>query len=142
MRTVMYIAWAIFVVAAVISIIHTVRKTRRHERETADWPRVPATVTGHTAGWSGGTGGSTRNRRYFPAYRFMDSRGTLYMGQSEIPVVEVPVPGNVIEVAYNPADPNHSFQPSPKTRQTLGCVIPFMVALAVAFYFFIGLFPE
>ncbi len=138
----MYVAWAVFVVVAAFSIFQIVRKTRRHERETADWPRANATVTGHISGWSSGTGGANRNRRYFPTYQFLDSHGTLFAGQSEIPGGEVPVPGSIIEVAYNPVNPNQSFHQSAKTRQTLGCAIPFMVALAVAFYFFIGFFPE
>lgn len=142
MRTVMYVAWALFVVVAALSAIQMVRKSRQHERETADWPRTNATVTGHIAGWSRGAGGANRNRRYFPAYQFLDKHGTLFAGQSEIPGAEIPVPGSVIEVAYNPVNPNHSFHQSAKPRQTLGCAIPFMAAIAVAFYFFIGIFPE
>ncbi|MBT2588565.1 DUF3592 domain-containing protein [Arthrobacter sp. ISL-95] len=142
MRTVMYVAWAIFVVVAALSIVLMVRKTRRLERETANWPRATATVTGHVRGWSSGVGGANRNPRYFPAYQFVNTRGTLFAGQSEIPGAEVPVPGSTIEVAYNPVNPNQSFHQSPKTRHTLGCAIPFMVAIAVAFYFFIGIFPQ
>ncbi|WGW12464.1 DUF3592 domain-containing protein [Saxibacter everestensis] len=138
----MYVAWAIFVVVAALSIIHMVRKTRRQERQTADWPCVTAAVTGHVAGWSSGFGGGDRHRRYFPAYQFLDPHGTLFAGQSEIPGAEIPVPGSTIKVVYNPANPNQSFHQSPKTRHTLGCAIPFMVTIAVAFYFFIGLFPE
>lgn len=138
----MYVGWAVFVVVAAFSMIRMIRSTRRQERETAHWPRIGATVTGHTSGWSSGAGGLDKRRRYFPAYRFLDPHGTLFVGQSDIPGVEVPVPGSVIEVAYNPANPHQSFHQSPQTRQTLGCAIPFMAAMAVAFYFFIGIFPE
>nr|WP_189636290.1 hypothetical protein [Arthrobacter sp. NamB2] len=45
-------------------------------------------------------------------------------------------------MAYNPTSPSQSFHQSSQTRQTLGCAIPFLGATALAFYFFIGLFPE
>lgn len=138
----MYGAWAIFVVVAALSILHSVRATRRLERQTAGWPRVTATVTGHVQGWSSGVGGAKPNVRYFPAYQFVDPHGTLFRGQSEIPRAGIPEPGSTIEVAYNPADPGQSFHQSARTRHTLGCAIPFLVAVAVAFYFFIGIFPE
>lgn len=138
----MYVAWAIFVVVAALSMVRMVHGVRQRERLTADWPRTRATVTGHVAGWSSGAVGAHRRRRYFPAYQFADPEGTLFMGQSEIPGAEVPMLGSTIVVVYNPANPNQSFHQSPQTRQTLGCAIPVMVALAVAFYFFIGIFPD
>lgn len=143
MRTVMYIGWAIFVVVAAISIVTAIRRTRRQEQLVTDWPKVAATVIGHRQGWSVGTGGGMeRNIRLFPVYRFTDAHGRVFQGQSEIPQREVPVPGSTLEVAYNPIDPKQSFHQSAKTRHTLGCAIPFVVAMAVAFYFFIGIFPK
>lgn len=142
MRTAMYLGWAVFVVVAAVSIIHATRTTRRQERAVAAWPRTAATITGHSLGWSSGAGGLTPRRRYYPAYQFVDDHGTVFAGQSEIPSAEVPLPGSTIEVAYNPTSPSQSFHQSSQTRQTLGCAIPFLVAVAVAFYFFIGLFPE
>lgn len=138
----MYVGWAVFVVVAAFSIVHAVVKLRRHERETAAWPRVMAHVTGHIRGWSSGAGGSTRKVRYFPAYQFVDPHGTLYAGQSEIPQAQIPGLGSTIEVAYNPVNPNQSVHLSAKTRQTLGCAIPVLVVIAWGFFTFIGIFPE
>lgn len=142
MRAAMYIGWAIFVVVVAISIVTAIRRTRRQEQLVADWPKVAATVTGHRQGWSSGAGGLEKRIRFFPAYRFTDAQGRVFHGQSEIPQREVPVPGSTLEVAYNPIDPSQSFHQSAKTRQAVGCAIPFMIAMAVAFYFFIGIFPE
>lgn len=142
MRTAMYIGWAVFVVVAAASIIHAIRTTRRHERAIAAWPRTAATVTGHVLGWSSGAGGLSPKRRYFPVYQFVDEHGTVFAGQSEIPSPEVPVPGSTIDVAYNPTSPSQSFHQSSQTRRTLGCAIPFLVGIGLAFYFFIGFFPE
>lgn len=138
----MYIGWTVFVVVAAFSIVHAIVKLRRHERATSAWPRVMAHVTGHIKGWSNGAGGGTRNVRYFPAYQFVDPNGTLFAGQSEIPQGEMPALGSTIPVAYNPLNPNQSVHLSAKTRRTLGCAIPFMVAIAWAFFAFIGIFPE
>ncbi|WP_104118612.1 DUF3592 domain-containing protein [Arthrobacter sp. B1805] len=138
----MYLGWAVFVVVAAVSIIHAIRTTRRQERAVAAWPRTAATVTGHVKEWSSGAGGLTPKRRYYLSYQFVDAHGFFFAGQSEIPSAEVLVPGSTIEVAYNPTSPSRSFHQSSQTRQTLGCAIPFLVAIALAFYFFIGLFPE
>lgn len=141
LKIVLYVIWALFVAGAAYSLIHAVRKNRRHEQRTADWPRVQATVTGSRAGWSGGTGNMTRNRRFFPMYQFTDPHGTLFAGESEVSFAEQPVPGAPVEVAFNPANPSESFHVSSQTRTALGCLIPFFGVFAVALFWFIGVFP-
>lgn len=141
LKFVLYVIWALFVAGAAYSIVHTVRKTRRHEQRTANWPRVQATVTGSRAGWSGGTGNMTRNRRCWPTYQFADPYGTPFTGESEVSFAEQPVPGSPIEVAYNPANPSESFHVSSQTRTTLGCLIAFFAVFAVVLFWFIGIFP-
>ena len=141
MRIVLYVIWALFVAGVIYSVIHAVRKARRHEQQTAGWPRVQATVTGSRAGWSGGTGNMTRNRRFWPAYQFTDPHGTLFLGESEISFAEQPVPGSPVEVAYNPANPHESFHVSSQAKSALGCLIPFFAALAAALFWFISVFP-
>lgn len=107
----------------------------------ASWPKVQATVTGSVAGWTSGGGGSSRSRRFFPTYQFTDPRGTLFMGKSEISTAAAPAAGSLIEVAYNPADPNESLQVSSAPRTTLGCLVPFFAVFAVALFWFISVFP-
>ena len=141
MRIILYIVWALFVVVAVFAIVHALRRTRRQERLIASWPKAQATVTGSIAGWPHGGGGSSRSRRYFPGYQFTDPHGTLFAGESEISVAAPPVPGSLIEVAYNPEDPNESLQVSTAPRTTLGCLIPFFAVFAIASFWFIGVFP-
>jgi hypothetical protein len=63
------------------------------------------------------------------------------MGKSEISLVEQPVPGSVIEVAYNPANPQESLQVSSEPRTAMGCLIAFFGVFAVASFWFIGIFP-
>jgi Protein of unknown function (DUF3592) len=137
----LYIIWALFVAGVIFSITRTVRKTRRQEELIAGWPRVQATVTGSVAGWTGGIGGSSRSRRFYPTYQFMDPRGTLFAGESEVSFANQPVPGTLVEVAYNPLDPNQSFQVSSQSRAAIGCLIPFFAVFAVASFWFIGVFP-
>ncbi|ACL38340.1 conserved hypothetical protein [Pseudarthrobacter chlorophenolicus A6] len=141
MRIILYIVWALFVVAAAFAMVHAIRKTRRQEQLMASWPKVQATVTGSVAGWTSGGGGSSRSRRFFPTYQFTDPRGTLFMGKSEISTAAVPAPGSLIEVAYNPGDPNESLQVSSAPRTTLGCLVPFFAVFAVALFWFISVFP-
>lgn len=141
MRIVLYIVWALFVTAAVFALIHAIRKTRRQEQLMADWPKAQAAVTGSVAGWTSGGGGSSRSRRFFPTYQFTDSHGTLFMGKSEVSLAAEPVPGSLIEVAYNPANPNESFQVSSAPRTTMGCLIPFFAVFAIALFWFISIFP-
>ncbi|MFC7847052.1 DUF3592 domain-containing protein [Arthrobacter sp. NPDC057388] len=137
----LYVIWALFVAGTVYSFIHTIRKNRQHEQRTADWPRVQAMVTGSRAGWSGGTGNMTRNRRFFPTYQFTDLHGRPFIGKSDVSSVEQPVPGSQVEIAYNPANPSESFLVSTQTRTALGCLIPFFAVFAVALFWFIGVFP-
>jgi hypothetical protein len=47
----------------------------------------------------------------------------------------------LIEVAYNPANPNESLQVSSAPRTTLGCLIPFFAVFALALLWFISVFP-
>jgi hypothetical protein len=107
----------------------------------AAWPKVQATVTGSTTGWTSGVGGSNRNLRHYPTYQFTDPQGTLFMGKSEISGVEQPVPGSLIEVAYNPQNPNESLQVSSEPRTAVGCLIAFFAVFALALFWFIGIFP-
>jgi hypothetical protein len=137
----LYVIWALFIVGVTISITLTVRKTRRQEKLTAVWPRVRATVTGSVGGWTGGMGGSSRSRRFYPTYQFMDPRGMVFAGESEVSFANPPVPGTLVEVAYNPVDPNQSFQVSSQSRTVVGCLIPFFAVFAVASFWFIGVFP-
>ena len=141
MRILLYIVWALFVTGALYSVLHSVRRTRRAEQRSAGWPRVEAAVTGSRAGWTSGVGNTSRTPRYFPKYQFTDASGRQVAGESEVSSAEKPLPGNTIEVAYNPADPAESFQVSNQTRTTLGCLIPFFAVLAAALFWFIGVFP-
>ncbi|MFP5367254.1 MAG: hypothetical protein ACLGIS_10460, partial [Actinomycetes bacterium] len=59
MKIILYIVWALFVVAAVFAVVHAVRKTRHEEQLVASWPKVQATVTGSVAGWTNGGQDST-----------------------------------------------------------------------------------
>lgn len=63
------------------------------------------------------------------------------MGTSEISLVEQPMPGSLIEVAYNLANPNESLQVSSAPRTAMGCLIPFFGVFAVALFWFISFFP-
>lgn len=141
MRAVLYIIWALFVLAAAAACIYAVRKTKRQERLIDAWPKVEATVTGSRAGWTSGVGNATPNLRYRPTYQFTGPQGVLYIGESEVTQVRRPVPGSELEVAYNPADPGQSFQVDYPSKQVLGCLVPFFVAFAVASFWFIGIFP-
>lgn len=141
MRIILYVIWALFVAGAVFSLIHAVRRTRRQEQLMAGWPKAQATVTGSVAGWTSGGGGSSRSRRFFPTYQFTDPHGTLFMGKSEVSLAAQPVLGSLIEVAYNPANPNESLQVSSAPRTALGCLVPFFAVFAIVLFWFIGVFP-
>jgi len=141
MKTILYIVWALFVAAAIFSLVYAARRTKRQSQQMAAWPKAQATVTGSATRWIGGTGGSSRNLRYYPTYQFTDPRGTLFMGKSEISTVEQPAPGSLIEVAYNPVNPNESLQVSSEPRTVMGCLIAFFAVFAVVSFWFIGIFP-
>ncbi|KIC68875.1 DUF3592 domain-containing protein [Pseudarthrobacter phenanthrenivorans] len=141
MRTILYIVWALFVAAAIFSLLYAARRTRRQERLISGWPKAQATVTGSATGWTSGVGGANRNLRYYPTYQFVDPQGTLFMGKSEVSAVEQPMPGSLIEVAYNPANPNESLQVSKEPRTAMGCLIAFFAVFAIALFWFIGIFP-
>ncbi|UTT69865.1 DUF3592 domain-containing protein [Arthrobacter sp. DNA4] len=141
MKTILYIVWALFVAAAIFSLLYASRRTKRQEQQMASWPKAQATVTGSATGWTSGVGSASRNLRYFPTYQFTDPQGTLFMGKSEISGVEQPVPGSLIEVAYNPSNPNESLQVSSEPRRAMGCLIAFFAVFAVASFWFIGIFP-
>lgn len=141
MKTILYIVWVLFVAGAVSSLLYAGRRTKRQEQLMASWPKVQATVTGSATGWTSGVGGSSRNLRYFPTYQFTDPQGTLFMGKSEVSGVQQPVPGSLIEVAYNPVNPNESLQVSSEPRRGMGCLIAFFAVFAVASFWFIGIFP-
>ncbi|MEW9871425.1 DUF3592 domain-containing protein [Arthrobacter sp. HS15c] len=141
MKIVLYIIWALFVAGVIFAFIHTLRKTRRHEKLIANWPKAQATVTGNIAGWTHGGGGSTRSRRFYPTYQFADPNGTLYAGESEVSYANQQVPGSLLEVAYNPANPNQSFQVAAESKMVLGCLVPFFAVFALVSFWFVGIFP-
>jgi hypothetical protein len=141
LKTVLYIIWGLFVLAAAAACIHAVRKTKRQEQLINAWPKAKATVTGSRAGWTSGAGNASRSRRYWPTYQFTGPDGVLHLGESEVSYIQRPVPGSVLKVAYNPADPGQSFQVDHPSRQVLGCLIPIFAVFAVASFWFIGVFP-
>jgi Protein of unknown function (DUF3592) len=141
MKTVLYVIWALFELAAVAALVYTARKAKRQERLTAGWPRVQAVVTGSTAGWSGRVGGSDPSRRYFSTYQFAGPNGEIFNGTSDVPMAEIPVPGSYIEVAVNPANPHESFHQSTKEKVGIGCAIAFFAVFSLVSFWFIGIFP-
>jgi hypothetical protein len=141
MKIALYVIWALFVAGAAFSIVRVALKTRRREQSISQWPRVQAIVTGSGAGWSNGAGGSSRSRRFYPTYQFADPRGTLFAGESEVSYASQPVPGTLVEVTYNPINPNQSFQVSSQNWALIGCLIPFFAVFAMVSFWFIGIFP-
>ena len=141
MKIVLYIIWALFVAGVIFAFVHTLRKTRRHEKLLAGWPKVQATVTGSVAGWTNGGGGSTRSRRFYPTYQFSGPNGILFAGESEVSLANQPAPGTLVEVAYNPANPNQSFQVAAESKMLLGCLVPFFAVFALVSFWFVGIFP-
>ncbi|MUN62104.1 DUF3592 domain-containing protein [Kocuria sediminis] len=141
MRIALYVIWALFVLATVLSLVHMARRAGRQERRAAEWTRVQATVTGSRAGWTSGADGTTRNRRFFALYRFRDARGRSVTGESEVPLAQRPVPGSGIDVAYDPAAPAESFQVTSGPRTVLGCLIPFFAVFSLVLLWFISVFP-
>jgi hypothetical protein len=131
LKIVMYAIWALFVGIGIFSCFYMVRKTKRHEKLIAGWPRVQATVTGLVAG---------PRRRSYPTYQFRAPNGTLFAGESDVPFATLP--GSSVEVAYNPLNPNQSFQVSSESKVLLGCLIPFFAAIIVGMFFIISAFPE
>lgn len=141
MKIALYIIWALFVLGATIACIQAVRKTRAQEQLIASWPKTQATVTGSRQGWTNGGGNTSRNIRYWPGYQFRDSRGLTYVGESEVSYANPPAPGSNLDVAYNPVDPNQSFQVAAPSRTVIGCLIPVFAFLVIASFWFIGIFP-
>ena len=141
MKIVLYIVWALFVAGVAFALVQSVRKTRRHEKLLAGWPKVQATVTGSVAGWTNGGGGSTRSRRFYPTYQFSGPNGILFAGESEVSLANQPAPGTLVEVAYNPANPNQSFQVAAESKMLLGCLVPFFAVFALVSFWFVGIFP-
>lgn len=141
MKIVLYIIWALFVAGVAFALVQSVRKTRRHEKLLAGWPKVQATVTGSVAGWTNGGGGSTRSRRFYPTYQFSGPNGILFAGESEVSLANQPAPGTLVEVAYNPANPNQSFQVAAESKLLLGCLVPFFAGFALVSFWFVGIFP-
>ena len=140
-KIVLYIIWAVFVLAAAGACIQSVRKTKSQERRIDSWPKAQAIVTGSREGWTSGVGNTSRNRRYWPTYQFAGPQGVLYAGESEVSAVERPAPGSVLEVAYNPENPGQSFEVAHPSKLVLGCLIPFFAVFAFASFWFIGVFP-
>ena len=141
MKLVLYIIWALFMVAAVWATIHSVKKTRNQERLIASWPKTQGRVTGSRQGWTSGVGNATRNIRHWPTYEFVGPEGAPYTGESEVSYANAPVPGSALEVAYNPADPHQSFPVDSPSKLLMGCIIPVMLLLGLASFWFIGFLP-
>jgi len=141
MRIVLHMIWALFVAGAAFALIHSLRKTRRQEKLIANWPKVQATVTGNVGGWTNGGGGSSRSRRFYPTYQFADPAGTLYAGESEVSYAKAQVQGSLVEVAYNPVNPNHSFQVASESKMVLGCLVPFFALFSLVLLWVVGVFP-
>ena len=141
MKLVLYVIWALFMVAAVWAMIHSVKKTRAQERLISNWPKVQGRVTGSRQGWTSGVGNTSRNIRHWPTYDFVGPDGTAYSGESEVSYANAPAPGSALEVAYNPADPHQSFQVDTPSRLLLGCLIPVLVLLCIVAFWFIGALP-
>lgn len=127
----MYAILAPIVGIGIFSCFYTVRKAKRRERLMAGWPRVQATITGLVA---------NPRRRSYPTYQFRDPNGTLFAGESDVPFATLP--GSTVEVAYNPLNPNQSFQVSSESKVLLGCVIPFFAATTVGLFSIFSAFPE
>ena len=141
MKIALYVIWALFVMGAAFSCTKAVRTTKRQEQLIATWPKAQAVVTGSRQGWSNGAGNATRSIRYWPRYQFHDSRGVLYVGESDVSYRGKPVPRSPLEVAYNPEDPNQSLQVTARSNKVLGCLIPAFALLSLAAFWFIGVFP-
>ncbi len=141
MKIVLYIVWMLFVAGVIWALGRSYRKSREKERLIATWPKTLATVTGSRAGWTSGVGNSSRNRRFWPRYEFRDPRGVVYLGESEVSLANEPLPGSPLQVAYNPEDPNQSFQPVKESRLLIGCLAPVFGLLALGSFWFIGVFP-
>ena len=141
MRAVLYAVWALFVLGAAFSLAYAVRRHRRHERRTADWPRVEAVVIGSRAGWTSGVGNTSRRRRFWSTYQFTDPAGVPFTGESQVSDVREPTPGELLEVAYDPGNPAESFVVSSEERTTLGCLVPFFVVFSAALLWFVAHFP-
>jgi hypothetical protein len=138
-KLVLYVLWALFVCGAAAACLQAVRKTKAQEQRVASWPKAQATVTGSRQGW---TKLGNRNVRFWPAYQFQDPRGVRFIGESEVSYANRPVQGSTVEVAYNPEDPNQSFQVESPSKLVLGCLIPIFGFLAMAAFWFIGFLPE
>jgi hypothetical protein len=141
MRIVLYIIWALFVAGATTALVQTLRKTKRQESLIASWPKVQATVTGNVGGWTNGGGGSSRSRRFYPTYQFAHPNGALYAGESEVSYRNQQVPGSLVEVAYNPVNPNQSFQVASDSKMVLGCLVPFFAMFSLLLFWVAGNFP-
>ncbi|WP_457964992.1 DUF3592 domain-containing protein [Arthrobacter sp. D1-29] len=141
MKIVLYIIGALWVVGAGLATLHLLRKAKRREKQAEGWPRVQATVTGSVAGWSRSAGSSPSSRRYFPTYQFTDPHGTLFAGESEVSLVNRPQPGSLVQVTYNPLNPNQSFQVASDSKKIVGCLIPFLVVFSILLFNFISIFP-
>jgi hypothetical protein len=142
LKIVLYIIFALFVVGAVVALTQTLRKAKRQERLIASWPKVQATVTGSRQGWTNGGGNTNRNVRFWPRYQFIDPRGVLYVGESEVSYANRPTPGEILEVAYDPADPNRSFQVDAPSKLMIGCLIPVFAFIGLVMFWAIGWFTQ
>ncbi|MBT2588272.1 DUF3592 domain-containing protein [Arthrobacter sp. ISL-95] len=141
MRIVLYIIWALFVATATYLLVKHLRQTKRHEQQIASWPKVQATVTGNVGGWTNGGGGGTRSRVFYPTYQFVHPNGALHAGESEVSYRNQQEPGSLLNVAYNPANPNQSFEVSSESKAVVGCLIPVFALFALLLFWFAGAFP-
>jgi hypothetical protein len=141
MRIVLYIIWALFVATATYLLVKHLRQTKRREQQIAGWPKVQATVTGNVGGWTNGGGNGTRSRVYYPTYQFAHPNGALYAGESEVSYRNQQAPGSLLNVAYNPVNPNQSFEVSSESKALIGCAIPAFGFFALLLFWAAGAFP-
>ncbi|MFW0774169.1 DUF3592 domain-containing protein [Paenarthrobacter nitroguajacolicus] len=140
-KIVLYVVWALFVIAVIWTLFRAIRDMKRRETLVARWSKVLATVTGNRSGWTNGAGNSSRNRRFRPYYQYSDARGDVYGGESDVSTVAETELGSPLAVAYNPSDPAESYQLVRQSKKLVGCLIPAFAVFAASSLWFIGIYP-
>ncbi|HSN38279.1 MAG TPA: DUF3592 domain-containing protein [Arthrobacter sp.] len=132
----------LFGVGAIVALTQAIRKAKRQERLIASWSKVQATVTGSRQGWTNGGANTNRNVRFWPQYQFIDPLGALYVGESEVAYANSPEPDEILAVAFNPANPNQSFQVDAPSKLMIGCLIPAFAFIGLVMFWAIGWFTQ
>ncbi len=111
----------------------------RRRRSTAGWTATMGTVTGNLDGPDGPTSG---RHRFAPTYEFVDSTGTLRLGQADVYGPDQHIVGGPLRVLYNPADPAHSAVPGmPAARGRLAVGLMMVVFGAAGLGMFLQVLP-